>query len=510
MPTFSGRWESRVTVPTGGAAVSVTIPNGAGAATKTVAAGNYFLTQAGGVSSLTTALQSALNDGTGGYPTTAAAMAAAVGYGTWSSGWLFNIASGNDTGAFGGVTMTAVSTPTYGLTGPRSGIDKAVSFDAADAFSAGDNLDTTGTDDLICGWVGYVSALPAGSRGWFSKGVTPGWYVFRNAAGALTFNVNDAVDATTSTAVPLGEWHAGLLVANRATNKSRVAVIGLTSGTVAISAEADISAQGTFANADSLLVGEGTVTADTDLKVAAFYVGVGAGIGDGLSANMSTAVTNLKNAINAAWTVTPSTSDGRVSIAWTGYATPTWSLAWTSTTLRDVLGFTGDIAAVTTTQVSTKQSPMVWFPDSPLNCDDHPSMTPEETDLRTSESPTGEQYSLYGTTKYAHTNVRYQRVPVDRIRESSATYANASLEVFFRNCIAGGGDISWFSPGSDLQIYWSNAGTDALLGGDANSGVGVAGWRPSGIPKFSQLARPSQEGWVGAFDVRIPRLVSDG
>lgn len=189
----------------------------------------------------------------------------------------------------------------------------------------------------------------------------------------------------------------------------------------------------------------------------------------------------------------------------------TWSLSWTSTELRDRLGFTANIVTVNAPQTGADQSDMVWFPDSPLNVDDHPSMVPLETDARSSESPTKVSLTLVGTGGYAHTNIRYQRCPVDRIREISAVLDNASLEVFYRNCIVGMGS-TWFSPGTDLQVWWNNAGVLELLGSDGpdNDGNGVSGWRPSAIPKFSGLARPSQEGWVGAFDVTFPRLVTDG
>jgi hypothetical protein len=137
-------------------------------------------------------------------------------------------------------------------------------------------------------------------------------------------------------------------------------------------------------------------------------------------------------------------------------------------------------------------------------------MAPEDTDLRSTESPTGLTIGLSGNVKYVHTNVRWDRVPVDRIREASATYANASLEVFFRDCISGLGGHAWFTPLSPMQVYWSNAGTDALLGADANDGAGTDGWCITGLSKFSELAKMSQPGFAGQFNVRLPRIVSAG
>lgn len=209
----------------------------------------------------------------------------------------------------------------------------------------------------------------------------------------------------------------------------------------------------------------------------------------------------------ANWTVTMDASTGLVTIHCTG---DTFLIEWTNTDLRDALGYSTDSPSNDDPFTGTAQAKGLWLPDSPMNCDDHPSMAPEETDLRTSESPTGYTLGLCGNQRYVHPNVRYQRVPVDRIREASATYDNASLEVFFRDTQSGQGGSPFFQPASPVQVYWNNAGTSTLLGADANSGAGVAGWYITGISRFGELARMSQAGFAGQFDVRFPRLVSDG
>jgi hypothetical protein len=516
--TFPGRVEALAKVPAGGASVSATVANGAGAQSVTVPAANYFLTTAGGVSSLLTTLQTQLNQAPNlmGFPQSAAAVASAIGYGTWSAGWLCQESSGSLAAVFGSPSLAAVSSPTYQNAGTKTG-DYAIGFDSTlDAFSGGDVYDVTATDDLVFAWVGKTTSIAA-DKDWFAKyAASVGYFIYKAATDCFLLAVNDgtgAVTAVTSSAAA-NSWHVGIALVDRGANQIRIGIRTL-AGVSSISSTSSIAGKGSLASAANLLVGNGSITgngADTSGSISAIYIGTGSGIASTLNTNISTALTNFANAINASWSVSYDSSGGtgRVSIGWTGYSAPTWSLSWTSTTLRDVLGFASDISGVTTTQTGTAQSPMVWFPDAPLNCDDHPSMTPDETDLRGSESPTGVLLSLSGNTKYAHTNVRWPRSPVSRIREGSATYANASLEVFFRNCIAGTGSISWFVPGNDLQIYWSNAGSDALLGSDANSGLGVAGWRPAGIAKFSELTRPSQQGWVGQFDVRFPRLVSNG
>jgi hypothetical protein len=501
--------------------VSATIANGAGAQTATIAAGSYFHTAAGGVSSLISAFQSALNTATLPSPTTAATANAAIGYGTFTggAGYLCQEASGSLASTFGSpASLTASSTPTYRNTGHTTG-DYAVGFNSsADDFRGGTgDFNVTGTDDIVVAWIGKFTGTPSGGGEFlFVKGNSGAarWGIY--AAGAAVFFevVNSAGTYTSGVNVTtiLGEWHVGIAAIDRTAGTVRAALRGLTSGTTVTGSSTAITAN-TSTNAHAFTVGgRNGSQAATNWLLSSFYIASGSNVATGIPANISTALANFANAINSTWTVSLDTSGGtgRVSIGWSGYATPTWSLSWTSTDLRDALGFTANIAGVTTTQTGTAQAKGLWFPDSPLNCDDHPSMAPEDTDLRSTESPTGVVLGLSGNVKYVHTNVRWDRVPVDRIREASATYENASLEVFFRDCITGLGGHAWFTRLSKMQVYWSNAGTDTLLGADHDDGDGTSGWGLTTISKFRDIAQPSQPGWVGQFNVRFPRLVSDG
>ena len=749
---MAARVEAKIVVPTGGAAVSVSSGALTSAVTATLAAGDYYMTAAGGVSSLPTVLTSTINAAVSPYPDNAASAAAMFGYGGWDAAWGFNIASGNDTGLFGGITLTAAGSPSYSNTGPGHGGDKAIGFTTvADVFSGGDVLDTTGTDDLAVAWVGYYSANGGVSRDLFSKyAAGAGWYIWTHGAGSqLRFTVDDGISVDIGTGgILTGEWHVGIATIDRATGKGRIGIKGLTSGTSHVSALTTLTTN-TLANATALTAGAGAIgSADTTFKCAGLYIATGASAATGLAANLSTALTSFASAVSSAFTVAlDTTSTGRVTLANTFWPC---SVAWTSTALRDALGFeydfqypqtaaqlttalggygtftsgagyllnessgnpasvfgtpasltassltysnlgargggdkaigldgaadyadggdafdiaastddiviawvgyqsadpsgtngliskypaggvsgwriytdanqtlvwqaitsggvgaftittasilplrqwyvgiacidrstgkarigtctmggtvvvstettataaahsnaatlrlgliTGELSAETSalfsafyiatgasvatglsanlstaltsfaaymkSQTGTEQAQFLWFPGSPLNVDDHPSMAPEETDLRTSESPTKFALGLSGNLGYAHTNARWERVTVDRIREAEATYANASLEVFFRDAITGLGAHAWGGPCRDMQIIWSNQGTDAWLGADGNDGAGMAGWRLTGVSKFRDIAVPSQANWVGQWNVRFPRLVAD-
>jgi hypothetical protein len=507
---FSGRLEARIDVPTGGAAASATIPNGAGATAVTVPAGSYFMSDDGALDGLLSTFQTKLNETVQGYPITAAATAAAIGHGTWDAGWLFNIASGNDSGVFGGVTMTAVGSPTYGTAGPRGGVDLAVGFDSAtDAFSAGDVFDATAADDLAFACVVKFTAATANFANFITKGNgAPDGRValYTMADGRLIVETKLAgvTQANTEIVLPAYDtWMVLLFVIERATAKMRIGARTL-AGTSVMSAEIAHPAVN-LSSPDALLIGRDNVADPTTAKVAAFYVAHGAGAATGLSANLSTALTNFANAVNAAWSVSLSSTTGLVSIGWTGYSTPTWSLTWTSTNLRDALGFTANIAGVTATQTGTQQARGVWYPDAPLLVrDSDPRLAPVGSDARTSVTPTGEAITLVGNYFREHKGLMWQLIPVDRIREQSATYANASWRTFWDDTQLGRGH-SWFVPGAPLLIVDH---TGQVLGSDMASTGPTNGWQVVD-PSRVEPRRHDPGGWNGLWNLEIAQVIAE-
>lgn len=326
------RVEAEFTVP---ASTQVSVSSGAlsAAVAVTATAGHAFMTD------LVADLQSKINAAVTPYPQSAAAMAAAVGYGTWSAGWGLDIASGNDAGLFGGVTLTAVSSPTYSNTGPAHGGDKAVGFNSSlDAFSAGDNFDADATSDLVIAWVGKFTATPGAARDLFSKynPANPRWIVYHTGSD-FVFNLNDGVDNVDAgvSGLAVGEWHVGIAVLDRGAGVARIGIRTL-AGVTTVGSTASTAAIGTLASTDSFLVGNAVQGAPTDFLLAGLYIGTGTSAASGMSANLSTALTNFANAVNSAFTVSLSTSTGLVTISNSFYPC---SITWTSTALRDVLGF---------------------------------------------------------------------------------------------------------------------------------------------------------------------------
>jgi hypothetical protein len=227
---------------------------------------------------------------------------------------------------------------------------------------------------------------------------------------------------------------------------------------------------------------------------------------------ISDLVTHVQTRLNsvrtpANWTVTLSTGvsgTGRVTINWTGAGT--YSIAWTAngTTLRDVLGFTGDLTGVTqgVASVSTKQARGLWIPDCPLNLATDTPRSPIATDAMPVVSPRGDVQVLVGNSMYKHTALRYSNVLEAKVWEAAAAIANASWETFWKDAYLGQGSISWFTAGSKMKIV-DHAGR--TLGSDA----AISGWKATRGP-FDTLPKKVDRAWAGMWAIEIPELVSAG
>jgi hypothetical protein len=205
------------------------------------------------------------------------------------------------------------------------------------------------------------------------------------------------------------------------------------------------------------------------------------------------------------WTVSISTGrggTGRVTIAVTA---GTYSIAWTSTLLRDLLGFAADITAQST-GTGTIVHRGIWMPNCPWTSLLSPSLAPKQTDNRSTESPTGGVVTLGGLKKYEHKSIRYSHVEIGRIREAAAVTAGDSLQRWLDDTQFNDGHV-WFSRGAIVFPYWDNNGTDTLVGSDASI---TLGWSFSpAIEDMHSLARRISE-WDGMYSVEFSRLVSEG
>lgn len=204
------------------------------------------------------------------------------------------------------------------------------------------------------------------------------------------------------------------------------------------------------------------------------------------------------------WTVSISTSatgTGKVSIS----CSSTFSITWTSTDLRDALGFTANIVSAATTQTAANCARGLWMPDAPLTLDGDTARAPIVSDLRTTVSPTGYTYGLSGTRFYRHKNLRWSHVPKARVWEVEAIAAGTprnSWETWFLQTQIGG-VAAWLSAASRFELYDHN-GTE--LGAD----YAVSGWFVGGGLAAIEPRRSGNSDWVGLWEIAIPEVVSNG
>ncbi len=201
------------------------------------------------------------------------------------------------------------------------------------------------------------------------------------------------------------------------------------------------------------------------------------------------------------WTGSVSTGSagtGYVSIAGTG----TWSISWTSTTLRDALGFTANITAVTGTRTGTICARGLWMPDAVMQLDGDAARAPIVSDLRTTEGPTGNVYAMAGNTKYRHSNIRWSHVPRARVHETVAQYAGNTFETWMRQTQFGS-IVPWIGPGAGFEIYDHN---EVKLGSDYS----VVSWKISPAITSIEPKRSGGSDWVGLYEIVFPTIVSAG
>jgi hypothetical protein len=233
-----------------------------------------------------------------------------------------------------------------------------------------------------------------------------------------------------------------------------------------------------------------------------YYLSAAGGVA-GLLDTLEDALNASRPPSSGAWTVGLNTSTGLVTVNCTG----TWSLTWSNTTLRDVLGFTANITSATTSRTGSKQARSLWFPNCPLNLEGDPDVAPRVTDRRATVGPTGNVLALVGNSMYRQRGIVWSHVPRERVWETAALYGYASFEAFAQDALYGLGH-SWLSASSPIQIYYSSAGTPALVGGTYNSGAGVPGWQVLNVN--STEPKKSVGDWTGLWRIELGEIVSAG
>lgn len=227
---------------------------------------------------------------------------------------------------------------------------------------------------------------------------------------------------------------------------------------------------------------------------------------------VSSLLTHFASVLNAqrpitggTWQVTMSTgANGTGQVTISSSNASNISITWTSTVLRDVLGFTANISAVTTA-TGAKQAKALWRPECPLQLKGAIKRAPIVSDKRVSISPRGDVTAFVGNTLRRQRDLVYTHVPLARVWEAEAVLGNASFEQFVIDTQIQQGATGWFSPVSKVQVYDHNGNQ---MGIDIGGG-GVGGWQAIDLPELDALAKVNPS-WDGMWTINIPTLVSSG
>jgi hypothetical protein len=229
------------------------------------------------------------------WPRTADECAGAFGYGTWASAWLCDEASGNLSDAFGGVTLTAGSTPTYRNAGVvrSAATDFAVGFNSAnDRFEAASSATfDLGASDSLALFLSFSAEVGGGFTPMAGKvvGASPYWGFLMNASGHLVIDLFDGVDNVTNTyATNHGDSlpHDVLFIIDRDGPRSQIFT------EQGSSTATNIAAIGSMANAKTFHLGGTSAFSTPTYRLA--YAAVATGGIAALRAAGATAITNIR------------------------------------------------------------------------------------------------------------------------------------------------------------------------------------------------------------------------
>jgi hypothetical protein len=185
--------------------------------------------------------------------------------------------------------------------------------------------------------------------------------------------------------------------------------------------------------------------------------------------------------------------------AGTGYATLTISaganvtLTWTTTTLRDLLGWSANLAgAITYTSPAGVLG--MWLPDCPIS---QPFPLGEvgdiEANISSTVSPLGVVKTILTTSRTRHPGITWTNVALARARQASEASGVRSFERFVRDCMIGSTGLAYFRAGGDLTIWW-------------NAGAGTSQQYNSPPPRSVRevLEPATPEGWMGLWRCKWP------
>jgi hypothetical protein len=209
-----------------------------------------------------------------------------------------------------------------------------------------------------------------------------------------------------------------------------------------------------------------------------------------LAAAFQAAIIALTGTVGNGATVSISLTTGRCTItAGAGNIT----LTWTSTALRDALGFTGNLSGASSA-TGTQHVRGLWLPGftSKFSMYGDGANGSLVTDCRATVSPNGRVYAVYGQSYRRHSGISWGAILPHRALEHLETVVGESFESFFLDVVTN--RVSWIPVNPLIRLTWDESDTATYVDGRLL-------WNPT----FD--LEQAISGWLGRWKVALPPLV---
>ncbi len=179
---------------------------------------------------------------------------------------------------------------------------------------------------------------------------------------------------------------------------------------------------------------------------------------------------------------------GRVTLS----AGATFTITWIDLELRELLGFTANLAGASS-YLAPEHARGLWLATCPYNAPNaiHPWVGWPESDFRSVESAAGLVWAFSGQSKYV-ASLMWESIRRSRASKGNESIVGESFQRFVEDAVWG--HASWGTPGGPVRFF-----------PDAN-GTAWVNYYVTDIKEF----KPEQfaDGWAGGpWRVQLPRLV---
>ena len=234
-----------------------------------------------------------------------------------------------------------------------------------------------------------------------------------------------------------------------------------------------------------------TATAGETSFLSSAYAGTG-GTGNSLIAQLQADLTSVGHE----YAVTIGAGEngtGKVTIDRTG--SDNFAVVWTSTELRDLLGFSQGNLTGANAYTGASQAQGLWLPNTPMNSLFGAADSGfYESDAMATESPSGHVKAFFGNKKKIN-QIMWTGITHAKCRASAESTSNESFEQFWLDSILAEKSFA-NGPAGIIRVYW-DAGDDTTYEDYKVVGRALNEFNPEKI----------EDGWLGLWRINLERLV---